>query len=214
MKSVLIIGMGRVGCHLAEEMQKLGNDVVIVDSDSEVIEKLSGKFTDAIIGDCTNEDVLESIGVKDFDICFVMIAENFQSSLEVTSLLKEHGAKIVVSKANTKIQQKFLKRNGADYVVYPEFDTAKRMADRFNLDNVLDCIELNDEYAIYEIPVPEKWIGRSLVQIGVRNEYNLNVLMVKNNGKLNPLPGAEYVFCVEDNIIALGKSKDVARISQ
>lgn len=213
MKSVLIIGMGRVGCHLAEEMQKLGNDVVIVDSDSEVIEKLSGKFTDAIIGDCTNEDVLESIGVKDFDICFVMIAENFQSSLEVTSLLKEHGAKIVVSKANTKIQQKFLKRNGADYVVYPEFDTAKRMADRFNLDNVLDCIELNDEYAIYEIPVPEKWIGRSLVQIGVRNEYNLNVLMVKNNGKLNPLPGAEYVFCVEDNIIALGKSKDVARIS-
>ena len=214
MKSVLIIGMGRVGCHLAEEMQKLGNDVVIVDSDSEVIEKLPGKFTDAIIGDCTNEDVLESIGVKDFDICFVMIAENFQSSLEVTSLLKEHGAKIVVSKANTKIQQKFLKRNGADYVVYPEFDTAKRMADRFNLDNVLDCIELNDEYAIYEIPVPEKWIGRSLVQIGVRNEYNLNVLMVKNNGKLNPLPGAEYVFCVEDNIIALGKSKDVARISQ
>ena len=214
MKSVLIIGMGRVGCHLAEEMQKLGYDVVIVDSDSEVIEKLSGKFTDAIIGDCTNEDVLESIGVKDFDICFVMIAENFQSSLEVTSLLKEHGAKIVVSKANTKIQQKFLKRNGADYVVYPEFDTAKRMADRFNLDNVLDCIELNDEYAIYEIPVPEKWIGRSLVQIGVRNEYNLNVLMVKNNGKLNPLPGAEYVFCVEDNIIALGKSKDVARISQ
>ena len=158
--------------------------------------------------------VLESIGVKDFDICFVMIAENFQSSLEVTSLLKEHGAKIVVSKANTKIQQKFLKRNGADYVVYPEFDTAKRMADRFNLDNVLDCIELNDEYAIYEIPVPEKWIGRSLVQIGVRNEYNLNVLMVKNNGKLNPLPGAEYVFCVEDNIIALGKSKDVARIYQ
>ena len=209
-KSILVIGMGRVGVHLAENMQKLGNDVVIVDNKPEVIEKMSSKFTDAIIGDCTNEDVLESIGVADFDVCFVMIAENFQSSLEVTSLLKEHGAKKVVSKANTKIQQKFLKRNGADVVIYPEYDAAKRLADRFNMDNVFDCIELNEEYAIYEILVPKKWIGKNLEEIGVRKTHQINVLMTKNNGELNPLPGGAYVFREDDHLIALGKAEDIA----
>ncbi len=213
MKSVLIIGMGKLGFHLAEDLQELGNDVVIADCETEMIEKLSGKFTDAIIGDCTNEEVLESIGVKDFDICFVMIGENFQACLEVTSLLKEHGAKKVISKASSKIQQKFLLRNGADEVVYPEFDTAQRLASRFNMDNVFDCIELTDEYSIFEITPPEKWISKTILSLDIRKKYNVNVLAVKQGETLNPMPGPDYVFKADDRIMVMGKQKDVSKLT-
>lgn len=213
MKSVLIIGMGKLGYHLAINMQELGNDVVIVDSNAEIIEKLSGKFTDAVIGDCTNEEVLESIGAKDFDICFVTIGENFQASLEVTSLLKEQGAKKVISKAHSKIQAKFLLRNGADEVIYPEYNIAQSMAVRFSMDNVFDCIELNNEYAIFEITVPKTWISNTIASLNVRNKHKVNVLAIKKDGKLNPMPGPDYTFLENDHIMVLGKQKDVSKLT-
>ncbi|MGN1097918.1 MAG: potassium channel family protein, partial [Clostridia bacterium] len=204
MKSILIIGMGKLGYHLAINMQELGNDVMVADYDEKLIEGLSGKFTDAIIGDCTNEDVLESIGVKQFDMCFVTIGENFQSSLEITSLLKEHGAKYVISKANSKIQSKFLLRNGADEVIYPEYQTAQRLARRCSMNNVFDCIELTDEYSIYEIPAPSEWAGKTIASINVRSKYGINILALKGGGKLNPMPGPEYVFKRGDHMIVMG----------
>ena len=213
MKSVLVIGMGKLGFHLAEDLQELGNDVVIVYREADVIEKLSGKFTDAIIGDCTNEDVLESIGVKDFDICFVMMGENFQACLEITSLLKENGAKMVISKASSKIQQKFLLRNGADEVIYPELDTAQRLAARFNMDNVFDCVELTDEYAIFEITVPQKWVDKTIISLDIRRKFSVNILGIKQSGILNPMPGPDYVFKYDDRIMLMGKQKDVSKLT-
>lgn len=152
MKTVLIIGMGRFGQHLCRKMLKLNNEVMIVDRNEEAMEDLLPLVTNVKIGDCTNEEVLHSLGIGNFDLCFVCIGTNFQSSLEITSLLKEAGAKYVISKATRDIQAKFLLRNGADAVVYPEKDIAERIAVRYSADNVFDYIELDEEYSIYEIP--------------------------------------------------------------
>ncbi len=213
MKSVLVIGMGKLGMHLALNMQELGNEVMVIDSDEKIIESLSGKFSDASIGDCTNEDVLEAIGVRQFDICFVTIGENFQSSLEITSLLKDHGAKYVISKANSRIQSKFLLRNGADEVIYPEYQIAQRLAVRCSMNNVFDCIELTDEYSIYEIPIPQAWEGNTILAMDVRKAYNINILAVKNNDRLTPMPSPVYVFKPEDHVIIMGTQKDVSKLT-
>ena len=148
MKSILIIGLGRFGQHLCEDLCNLGNDVMVVDEDETKLEAVTSIVTDAKIGDCTNEDVLRSLGVSNFDVVFVCIGTNFQSSLECTSLVKELGAKKVVSKANREIHAKFLLRNGADEVIYPDRDIAIRTAARFSSDNVFDYMELNDEFTV------------------------------------------------------------------
>lgn len=213
MKNILVIGMGRSGRHLAAKMLELGNDVMIVDKDEEIIEELAPQFTDSYIGDCTNEGVVRALGVNNFDICFVCIGENFQSSLEITALLKDMHAKYVVSKANRDIQARFLKSVGADEVVYPEKAIAEKLAIRFNADNVYDYIELTDEYSIFEIPVVKDWIGKSVIQIHVRRNYNINIIAIKKGNSLRPLPGGDYVFKSEDHLVVIGKSTDVFKLT-
>ena len=213
MKNILVIGMGRSGRHLAAKMLELGNDVMIVDKDEEIIEELAPQFTDSYIGDCTNEGVVRALGVNNFDICFVCIGENFQSSLEITALLKDMHAKYVVSKANRDIQARFLKSVGADEVVYPEKAIAEKLAIRFNADNVYDYIELTDEYSIFEIPVVKDWIGKSVIQINVRRNYNINIIAIKKGNSLRPLPGGDYVFKSEDHLVVIGKSTDVFKLT-
>lgn len=213
MKSILIIGMGAFGGHLAEKMVDLKNDVMIVDRDEKIIEEMSAAVTDAHIGDCTKEDVLRSLGVRNFDICFVTIGDNFQSSLEITSLLKELGAKYVISKASRDIQAKFLLRNGADEVVYPDKDMAEKLAVRCSAKNVFDFIEITPEYSIFEIPIMNNWIGATIQEIDVRRKYHINILTVKNGTNIMAVPKADYVFKNNDLIIVLGKAADVIRLA-
>ena len=212
MKSVLIIGIGHFGRHLAERMLELGNDVMIMDSDAEIIDELAPQFTNAQIGDCTNINVLRSMGINNFDICFVTIGDNFQSSLEITSLLKELGAKRVISKANRDIQAKFLLRNGADEIVYPERDIADKLALRCSSDNIFDYIELTKEYSIFNIPVLESWEGKSISQLNIRRKYRVNILAVKRGEEIHPLPGADYVFMPGDHIMAMATHQDILKI--
>lgn len=213
MKSILIIGMGRFGRHLALKMQELNNDVMIVDKDEAIIEELAPNFTDAQIGDCTNENILKSLGINNFDLCFVTIEGNFQASLEITSLLSDLGAKYVIAEANRDIHAKFLLRNGANEVVYPEKDMAIKMAMKFSAKNVFDYIEISPEYAIYEIPILELWEGQSIGALNIRGKYHINILAVKNGDRLDPLPGAEYVFDREDHIVVLGRKNEVIKLS-
>ena len=170
-------------------------------------------FTDAHIGDCTNEAVLSSLDIPGFDICFVTIGENFQSSLEITSLLKDLGAKYVVSKAKRDIQRKFLLRNGADEVIYPERDMAEKLAIRHSGDNIFDYVELTKDVSIFEIPILEAWIGKSILSINVRSKYKINILAVKKDSDLNPIPDPEYTFCKGDHIIVIGNSSDVLKLA-
>lgn len=212
MKTVLIIGMGRFGQHLCRKMLKLNNEVMIVDRNEKAMEDLLPLVTNAKIGDCTNEEVLHSLGIGNFDLCFVCIGTNFQSSLEITSLLKEAGAKYVISKATRDIQAKFLLRNGADAVVYPEKDIAERIAVRYSADNVFDYIELDEEYSIYEIPPLREWIGKTIGEVDFRARLNSSIIGTKLNGITSFLPGADHVFRADEHLMVIGKKKDIDKI--
>ncbi|WP_455792913.1 potassium channel family protein [Clostridium butyricum] len=212
MKSVLIIGIGRFGRHLARKFVDLGNEVMIVDIEEEKMSEIVSIVTTAQIGDCTNVDVLKSLGVRNFDICFVCIGDNFQASLEITSLLKEMGAKHVVSKANREIHAKFLLRNGADDVVYPEKDIAEKAAIRYSADHVFDYIELTPEYSIAEIPPVSAWIGKTIAEISVRGKYQMSILATKENGDILPLPKADHVFREEEHLIVAARKNDLVKL--
>lgn len=212
MKSILIIGMGRFGHHLCKKLIELKNEVLVVDEEEEKISDVLTLVTRAKIGDCTNPDVIRGLGVKKFDICFVCIGTNFQSSLEITSLLKEEGAKYVVSKANRDIQAKFLLRNGADEVIYPDRDMADRIATRFSADNVFDYIDFGEEYSICEIPVKEEWIGKSIKEVDFRAAYQINILGCKINEVTHMLPMADHVFVENEHLTVIGLKEDIENV--
>ena len=212
MKSVLIIGLGRFGQHLCRKMAELKNEVMVIDTKAELVEAMMPLVTNAQIGDCTNVEVLKSIGIRNFDICFVCIGTNFQSSLEITSLIKELGAKYVISKANRDIHAKFLLRNGADEVIYPDRDIAEKLAVRVSANHVFDYIELTEEYSIYEIPLMKEWAGRSIKDIDIRAKYHVNVLGTKTDGQLTLITEADYVLRRDEHLMVLGRNEDVDRI--
>lgn len=204
-KSILVIGMGRFGKHLAMSLQSLGNDVMIIDKEEKIIQGLTSVINDAIVGDCTNEQVIGAVGVSNFDMCFVTIGKNFQSSVIITSHLKSLGAKYVVTKAARDVQSDVLKKIGADEVVYPERELAEKLAVKYNAENIFDYIELTDDYCIFEINIPESWDGKSIEKAQVRNKYNLNILAVKRGEHLRNMPSASYVFRKGDRMVVIGK---------
>ena len=212
MKSILIIGLGRFGTYMARKFTELGNHVMVLDIDEEKIDEILPFVTSAQIGDATKPAVHEGLGVDNFDICVVSVGENFQSSLETTSLLKEAGAKYVLSRASTEIQAKFLLRNGADEVVFAEKQMAERLAVRYSAKNIFDYIQLTPEYAIYEIPTPKSWEGRTIRDKNVRVKYNLNILAVKRGEDLTPVPDADYVFDTRDRLIVMCKKDSIDKI--
>jgi len=212
MKSILIIGMGRFGRHLCQKFMQLGDEVMIVDNDEHTINELADSVTSACIADCTDEHVLKALGVGNFDLCFVCMGQSLESSLLATALLKDMGARRVIAKADRDIHARLLLRNGADEVVYPERDIAERTAVRTSTKSVFDYIELTDQYAIYEIPVPREWVDKSIAQIGVRNRHRINILAVKTDKTLQPLPGAEHVFSGSEHILALGSRADIQKL--
>ena len=213
MKSVLIIGMGRMGRHLAKRMHQLGNEVMIVDNNPAIIEALSDRFTNSSICDCTNEMVIESLGVDNFDICFVTIGEDFQASLVVTSLLKKHGARRIVAKTNQDIQAELLRTIGADEIVYPEVDIAEKLAVRYNANNIFDFVPLTDEYSIYELPILPAWVGHTLMELNIRRKYQINIIAVKNDTSFDANLGADYCFRAGDHIIVIGRSNEVFKLA-
>ena len=212
MKSILIIGLGRFGRHLCKNLADLGNQIMIVDEVEENLEELLPYVVSAKIGDCTNENVLRSLGIDNFDICFICIGTNFQSSLEITSLVKELGGRYVVSKANRDIHAKFLLRNGADEVIYPDRDIAEKMAVRYSANHVFDYIELTDEYSIYETPPLPQCVGKSLKESDIRNRHHINVLGTKRDGRANLMPPADYIIRSDDHMMVIGKKTDIDKL--
>lgn len=212
MKSMLIIGLGRFGKHLAKKLTELGNDVMAVDIDEAAVRDLVSNVTAVQIGDCMDEAVLQSLGINNFDVCFVCISNNFQASLEITSLLKEMGAAHVVSKANRDVQAKFLLRNGADDVIYPERDMAQRAAVKYSVSNAFEYIELTPEYTLIEIDTPEPWIGHEVSDVNVRSNYNINIIGYKSNGSIIPMTSANHVFQKDEHLIIAGSKKDCLRL--
>ncbi len=208
--SFLIIGLGRFGTNLALRLMESGNEVMVIDNNEESIDHIAPFVTQAKIGDCMDEEVLRSLGVDGFDFCFVCISEQFQSSLEITSLLKELGAPMVISKADRDLHARLLLKIGADEVVFPERDMAQRTAMRFSVNGALEYIELAPGYAIFELAVPEAWVGKSLLELDVRNKWNVNIIGCKEDGAICPITAASYTFQAGTHILVAGGAKDVA----
>ncbi|MGE4284519.1 MAG: TrkA family potassium uptake protein [Clostridia bacterium] len=212
MKSILVIGMGRFGRHLSRKLIGLGNEVMIVDKEEEKLRELLPFATSAQIGDCTSEEVLRSLGVSNFDLCFVCVGNNFQSSLEITSLLKDLGGKYVISKASRDIHAKFLLRNGADEVTYPERDIAEKLAVRYSVNKLFDYIELTKDVSIYEIPPAPSWIGKSIKELNFRVRYQVSILATKIGDKVSPLPSADHIFRADEHLMVMGHHNHVEKI--
>ena len=211
MKNILLIGLGRFGKHIALQLSKLGHEVMAVDSNEERVNEILPIVTNAQIGDSTNTEFLKSLGIGNFDVCIVTIGGNFQNSLETTSLLKELGAKLVVSRAERDVQEKFLLRNGADEVVYPEKQVANWAAIRYTADHIRDYIEVDDAHAIFEVEVPEEWIGKTVGELDIRRKYSINIMATKENGKINMAVSPETVLTDNITLLVLGAYKELQK---
>ena len=210
-KTILLIGLGRFGLHIAKKLNELGHEVMAVDVNEEKINQAVPYVTDAQIGNSTNEEFLKSLGINNFDLCIVTISDDFQSSLETTSLLKELGAKKVVSRAERDGQAKFLLRNGADEIVYPEKQLASWMAIKYSADNILDYIEIDNEHAIFEVSVPKDWIGKTIGEIDIRKKYGINILGIKDGKKLNVNVIPSQILSLELSLLVIGDYKKLKK---
>ena len=210
-KSVLLIGLGRFGKNMSIKLKESNHQVMAVDKQEERVEEVLPYVTNAQIGDSMNEAFLRSLGIGNYDVCFVTIENDFQSSLETTSLLKELGAKMVVSRAGRDVQAKFLLRNGADKIVYPEKQLAAWTAIRYTCDHIFDYIELENDYAIFEIEVPAAWIGKSVGEIDIRHKYNINMMALKRNDRMELTITSDTRFSENDALLVLGNNRDIQK---
>lgn len=210
MKSVLIIGAGQFGIHIARRMAELRCEIMVVDSDEGRINSILPYVTNAQIGNSTNEEFMESLGIPDFDVCIVTISSSFQDSLETTALLKELGAKKVIARAQNDVQEKFLLRNGADETVYPEKQTAIRVATKEAHDDILDVFQLDRNINIYEVRVPANWNNKTIAELDIRKKHNLNIIAVRAEDRL-VLPMPDMILTTDDAILLLGNIKDIQK---
>lgn len=210
-KSVLVIGLGRFGRYLTRKLEELDHEVLAIDTNEDRVNAALKYTSNAMIGDCTSEDFLATLGVYNFDVCYVTIGDNFLASLETTSLLKELGAKLVVARASRETQEKFLLRNGADQVVFPEEQLATWSAIRYTADHVFDYIEVDGEYSIFEIEVPKEWIGKAIIDLDVRKKMNINILGVRRNGVMNMKVTPDMVLGEGESLFVLGIYDDIRK---
>lgn len=211
MKSILLIGVGRFGRHIIRKLNAMNHQVMAVDHDEDRIQDVLSSITSAQIGDSTNEEFLSSLGISNFDACIVTIGDDFQNSLETVYLLKELGARKVIARASREIQEKFLLRNGADEVVYPEKQMAAWTAIRCASDHVLDYIELDDDYSIYELAIPKEWCGKTILELDIRKKFNINILGIREYGKLNMNITPSTVLNSRKSMLVLGNEKIIEK---
>lgn len=211
MKSVLLVGLGRFGRHIAAKLNEMGHEVMAVDKKEDRVNHVLSFVSNAVIGDATNQEFLKTLGVQNFDVCIVAVGNDFQSSLETTSLLKEMGAKLVVSRASADRQASLLKKIGADEIVYPEKQLASWTAIRYTSDHVFDYIELDKDYSIYEVAVPKEWQGKTVGETDTRKKYSINLLGIKKDGKMDPVISPDTVLGEGVTLLALGRLKDLQK---
>ena len=211
MKNVLLIGLGRFGRQMAQKLTDMHHQVLAIDKDERKIQEAMSYVTNAEIGDATDPALIDALGVKDFDLCVITMSHDLQASLEITALLKEKGAPYVLVRVSRDTHARFLLACGADEIIYPEKEMADWAAVRYSGDHVYDYTRLSPDHAIYETEIPDAWIGHSVVDLGVRQRYHLNILAIRRNGNVEPMPGPSYQFRPGDRTVLLGSDKDVQK---
>ncbi|MBE6053039.1 MAG: TrkA family potassium uptake protein [Clostridium sartagoforme] len=211
-KQFVIIGLGRFGSSIAKTLYSLGNDVLAIDKDEDIVQEIADSVTHAVQLDATDENALRSLGIRNFDVAVVTIGENIQSSIMATLLVKELGVKYIIAKGHNDLHAKVLKKIGADRVVLPEKDMGIRVAHNLVSANILDYIELSDEYSVMEIQVLDDWTGKTLDALKLRRKYGINVMAIKKGDEVNLSPSADDVIEENDIIVAIGSANDLSRL--
>ena len=211
MKNILLIGLGRFGRHMAQKLHDLNHQVLAIDKDERRVHDAMNYVTNAEIGDATDPALIEALGVEDYDLCVVTMGHDLQASLEITALLKSKGARFVLVRVARDAHARFLLSCGADEVIYPEKQMADWAAVRYSGDHVFDYIRLSLEHAIYETDIPESWINHTVAELAVRQKYRVNILAIRRDGKVEPMPGPTHRFSWGERVILLGSDKDVQR---
>ena len=211
MKNILLIGLGKFGKYTVKKLNELGHDVMAIDKNEERGREFVDTAASVVIGDATRKEFLNTLGITNFDLCIVGVGDAFLEALEITSLLKELGARKVISRATSGTMEKFLLRNGADAVVFPERQLAWWMAIRYSSDNIVNYFEVTDGYAIYEVNIPRQWDGKKISEIDVRKRYGINILGIRNS-TMNMNPPHDSVLYKEDTMLVLGRYEDIHRI--
>lgn len=212
MKSFVVIGCGRFGTSVAKTLYKLGNEVMAVDMNSDVIQEISEFVTHAVVADALDESVLHELGLSNFDVVIISIASNIEASIMATLTAKEVGAKKVVVKAQSDMHGKVLTKIGADRIIFPERDMGARVAHNLTSSNILDFIELSPEYYIIEIAALKRWINKSLSELRLRNKYGVNVLAIKRGNSLTISPVADEIVKEGDILVVIGDAEDIRKI--
>lgn len=211
MRNVLLIGLGRFGRHMAQKLSNLHHQVLAIDKDERKVQDALSYVTNAEIGDATDPALIDSLGVKDFDVCVVTMSHDLQASLEITALLKKKGAPFVLARVSRDAHAQFLLSCGADDVIYPEKQMAEWAAVRYSSEHIFDYVRLSPDHAIYETDIPDSWIGRTVMDLAIRQKYRLNILAVRRGGAVDPMPGPAHAFCRGDRVILLGSENDVQK---
>ena len=214
MKSYIVVGLGRFGTQVAKKLYELGCEVLAIDNSNTKVQQLSNDVTHAVVGDARDKEVLRALGAKDFDCAIVAIGDSLADSVLATMNLKELGVSKVVCKASDETHRQVLKKLGADQVVIPEQENGARLARSLSSPNVLDYIELSDEYGIVEVPAPAGWQGKSLKDLNVRAKLGVNIIAVRREGKLNVSPAADFVILEKDIMVVLGNTKALEKVQK
>ncbi len=211
-KQFVIIGLGRFGSSIAKTLYSLGNDVLAIDRDEDVVQEISDNVTHAVQLDATDENALRSLGIRNFDVAVVTIGNNIQSSIMATLLVKELGVKYIIAKGNNDLHAKVLTKIGADRVILPEKDMGIRVAHNLVSANILDYIELSENYSIMEIQALNEWSSKTLSELKLRSKYGINVMAIKRGDKVNLSPAADDKIEENDIIVAIGSAEDLNRL--
>ena len=204
MKSFVVIGLGRFGSEVALRLHESGNEVLVVDNNSDLVQGISNHVTHAVVGDARDMGVLRALGVASFDCAVVAIGGSLADSVLATMNLKELGVPRIICKAHDETHRQVLEKLGADQVVIPEKENAARLAKNLVTPNVLEYIALSEEYGIIEVPAPASWVGKTLVQLNVRAKLGVNIIAIEQDGKINVSPGANYAIAARDILVILG----------
>ena len=211
-KQYVVIGLGRFGSSVAQTLYSLGNDVLVIDKNEDLVQDISDSVTHAVQMDATDEGALRTLGLRNFDVAIITIGANIQSSIMATLLVKELGIKYIVAKANNDLHAKVLTKIGADRVILPEKDMGVRVAHNISSSSILDYIELSTDYSIIEIKAPEEWKGKTIMNLKLRSKYGLNVMAIKNKKDINISPLPDEVINENDVLVAVGASQDLVKL--
>lgn len=214
MKSYVVIGLGRFGSSLARQLCKLGAEVLALDVKGDLVQQVASEVTHAVVGDAQDKEVLRALGVRNMDCAVIAIGDNLAASVLITMNLKELGVPFIVCKAHDETHQKVLEKLGVDRVVIPEQEYAQRLARTLNSHNVLDYIELSEDFGILDVPAPAAWIGKTLRELNIRAKLGVNIIAVENGGKTNVSPSADYAVQSGDTMVVLGDNVSLEKVQK